>query len=58
MYAHMYSLLPNHTPSTLQSLYKEVLSQRDRLDNEVATLKRSATPRYIKSGMTPHPNDP
>ena len=60
---YMHSLLPNtytYTPSTLQDLYKEVLSQRDRLAGEVATLKRSATPRYLNNAMsiTPMTSDP
>ena len=31
--------------STLQSLYKDTLAQRDSLSNELITVKRSATPR-------------
>ena len=31
--------------STLQSLYKDVLSHRDELKDELSQLKRSATPR-------------
>jgi hypothetical protein len=31
--------------STLQSLYKDTLAQRDSLSNELSKVKRSATPR-------------
>lgn len=44
--------------STLQSLYKDTLSQRDSLSSELSKVKRSATPRpdwercasYIEGG--------
>ena len=44
--------------STLQSLYKDTLAQRDSLSNELSKVKRSATPRpdwdrcasYIEGG--------
>ena len=38
-------VFPRHLFSTLQSLYKDTLAQRDSLSDELNKVKRSATPR-------------
>ncbi len=54
----LYTYVHVCTCSTLQSIYKEIQSEKDRLVEELADLKRSATPRpewsrcgiYIEGG--------